>query len=250
MKICLAQHSPVSGDIEKNIKDHLSLIDQAIQHSAQLILFSELSITGYEPELADKLAVDSNDIRFQSFQEKADKHQITIAIGAPELVGNEIRISLIIFQPNKERVTYSKQLLHEDELPFFSCGFEQKFVVRENEKIAFGICYETLQEEHIQHANRCDATLYLASVAKPQQGIEKAMKHFPTFSKKYQTPILMANCVGFYDNFLGVGQSAIWNENGKLVEHMDSDSIGFILYDSNLKTTEKVVINNTVQTVK
>jgi predicted amidohydrolase len=55
MKICVAQTKSVKGDVLKNIENHLKFIELALAFSADLIIFPELSLTGYEPELAGKM---------------------------------------------------------------------------------------------------------------------------------------------------------------------------------------------------
>lgn len=47
MKIAVAQVTSVLGDIEKNIKHHIEFCDRAIENNADLIVFPELSLTGY-----------------------------------------------------------------------------------------------------------------------------------------------------------------------------------------------------------
>lgn len=47
MKIALAQIAPTLGNLEKNIKKHIACIDKAIKQKADLIVFPELSLTGY-----------------------------------------------------------------------------------------------------------------------------------------------------------------------------------------------------------
>lgn len=47
MKVAVAQITCVIGDIEKNIKHHLKFCDEAIKNNADLIVFPELSLTGY-----------------------------------------------------------------------------------------------------------------------------------------------------------------------------------------------------------
>lgn len=46
-RIALAQINPALGDYDKNIKKHLSFIDKAIKKKADLVVFPELSLTGY-----------------------------------------------------------------------------------------------------------------------------------------------------------------------------------------------------------
>lgn len=46
-KIALAQISPKLGDFDSNMKKHLHYIDRAIRKKADIIIFPELSLTGY-----------------------------------------------------------------------------------------------------------------------------------------------------------------------------------------------------------
>lgn len=63
MKISIAQIEPVKGDIERNLARHLLFIEAALEKKADFIMFPELSLTGYEPELAEELATDAGDER-------------------------------------------------------------------------------------------------------------------------------------------------------------------------------------------
>jgi predicted amidohydrolase/GNAT superfamily N-acetyltransferase len=239
MKICIAQTKSEKGNIQRNIENHLEFIERAIKLKADLIVFPELSITNYEPDLAKELATDVESNIFSPFQEISNKNEITIGVGMPTQSTDGINISMLIFQPNKERTTYSKQMLHLDELPYFVCGNEQVILTIKGQKIAIGICYETLQREHFLNAKNQGTDIYIASVAKPKGGIEKAYKHFPQITKEFNTPILLSNCVGYCDNFISVGQSAIWNKKGELIEQLDSNNQGLLIYDTKTERTEK-----------
>ena len=72
MKIAVAQTRPVKGDIKANIEHHKKMINLAISHGADMIIFPELSITGYEPELAKELATNQDDSRFDELQQISD----------------------------------------------------------------------------------------------------------------------------------------------------------------------------------
>jgi len=239
MKICIAQTKSEKGNIECNIENHLEMIERAIKLKADLIIFPELSITNYEPDLATELVTDIESNIFSPFQEISNKNEITIGIGMPTKATHGINISMLIFQPNEERTVYSKQMLHSDELPYFSCGKYQTFLTINGVKIAIGICYETLQREHFLKAKRQGTDIYIASVAKPKGGMEKAYKHFPQIANEFNTPILISNCVGHCDNFMSVGQSAVWNKKGELIEQLDSNNQGLLIYDTQTEQTEK-----------
>jgi len=243
MKICLAQLQSSKGDVQKNIKNHIRLIKKAIQLKADLIVFPELSIIGYEPELAKELAASIDDELFDPFQKLSDQNKITIGVGMPTPSTDGVRISLLIFQPNKDRLVYSKQILHDDELPYFVQGDTQEYITVDQTKIAFGICYESLQREHFINTHHNGAEIYIASVSKPNRGIEKANSHFPSIAREFNTPVLMANSIGFCDNFMSVGKSAVWNKNGALLAQLDEAYEGLIVYDTNTETAIVEQIN-------
>jgi predicted amidohydrolase len=46
-KIALAQINPALGDVEKNVKKHIDYINKALKKKADLVVFPELSLTGY-----------------------------------------------------------------------------------------------------------------------------------------------------------------------------------------------------------
>ncbi|APY07603.1 hypothetical protein BWZ20_04505 [Winogradskyella sp. J14-2] len=239
MKICIAQTQSIKGNIQKNIENHLMLIERAIKLKADIIIFPELSITNYEPQLAKALATEVEDKLFNPFQELSNKNEIVIGVGMPTMATDGIQISLLIFQPNKARSVYSKQILHADELPYFVNGDKQTIFTIKEKKVAFGICYETLQETHFVNAIKNRVDVYIASVAKPQTGIDKANQFFSKMTKTYSIPIIMANCVGPCDNFISAGQSTVWNAKGERVSQLDTTHQGILIYDTETGHSEK-----------
>lgn len=232
MKICIAQTRPVTGNIAANITNHNKLIHLAVSYKSDAIFFPELSLTGYEPELAEGLATDLGDKRLDDFQQLSDSHKITIAVGLPTRSESGILISTIIFQPHKARQVYSKQHLHSDEFPFFTCGDQQLILTIGNTKVAPAICYEALLSEHSENVHQLGAQVYVACTAKTQNGVDKAFIHFPDVARKYSMTVLMANCVGHCDNFESVGNSAVWNSKGTLIRQLDGKSEGLLIFDT------------------
>jgi predicted amidohydrolase len=108
MKISVAQTRPIKGDITANIEIHKKLINLAVSHKTDSIFFPELSVTGYEPELGKELATNQDHKYFDDFQDISNKNKITIGLGMPTKLNSDVLISMIIFQPNKPRQTYSK----------------------------------------------------------------------------------------------------------------------------------------------
>lgn len=153
MKICAVQIKSEKGNIENNIENHKKWMDVAIFEKADFIFFPELSLTGYEPEIAKELATDQYDERLEEFQKISDLNEIVIGVGLPTKSELGILISMVIFQPSKTRRTYSKQILHSDEKPYFIEGNEQIILTVKDIKIALAICYESLQPEHSENAD-------------------------------------------------------------------------------------------------
>lgn len=239
MKISIAQTRPIKGDISANIDKHIKFIELASSLKATSIFFPELSLTSYEPELAKALATTQDDNRLDDFQKISDTKKLTIGLGIPTKSETGIKISMVVFQPDKPRITYSKQQLHTDEFPYFINGDEQVILKLDNKKVAPAICFESLQPNHSATVNKLGAEIYLASVAKSQNGINKALAHYPEVAKKYSMPVLMSNSVGFCDNFLSVGHSSVWTEKGQLAGQLDDQSEGIIVFDTDTKEVIK-----------
>ncbi|WAH64605.1 carbon-nitrogen hydrolase family protein [Xanthomonas hortorum] len=231
MKLIAAQIASIPGEIGKNISKHLDVTRLAASKDADVLVFPELSLTGYEPGLAEALAVHPTDRRFDEFQALSDRDGMLIAVGAPTkgTKGNEI--SMICFQPGLARRTYSKQHLHVDEYPFFTAGTEQLVLRHADHVLAPAICYESLQASHAEHAAESGAHVYMASVAKSERGVASAYSHYPMMAKTHFMTVMMANCIGAADNFIGAGLSAIWNSAGELVCSADTFQEALVAYD-------------------
>ena len=58
------------------------------------------------------------------------------------------------------------------------------------------------------------------------------MRHYPVIARRHKMYVIMANSIGPSDDFVSVGQSAAWNNCGKLLEQIDSESEGMLLMDT------------------
>ncbi|MFC4870896.1 carbon-nitrogen hydrolase family protein [Negadavirga shengliensis] len=232
MKICIAQTRPTAGDIPDNMESHKRWIAAAVLKNADMVFFPELSLTGYEPKLADGLAIDPDDKILDGFQVISDRENITIGAGVPTRHGSGIRISIAIFSPNQPRQVYSKQILHEDEFPYFENGRLQVVLECQNEKVSPAICYESLQTEHADKAAEMGVKIYVACVAKSAGGVVKAYNHYREIAIKHGMVVLMANSVGTCDDFISAGRSGIWNTHGELVAQLNDRDEGILLFDT------------------
>ena len=249
LKVCVAQIAPVKGNVHFNIERHKKLIDLAVSIEADLVIFPELSITGYEPLLAKELATEKDDSRFDVFQQISDGKKITIGIGMPLKSQEGISIGMIIFQPQQPRQVYLKEYIHSDEEPFFVCGKNSSNILPAmQEKIALAICYEISIPQHTATAVENGATIYIASVAKSVTGAANAIETLSATAKNYSMTVLMSNCIGYCDNFESGGRTSIWNSDGILVAQLDDKTEGVLTIDTKTQIVGKKYIESTVST--
>jgi predicted amidohydrolase len=232
MKICVVQTRPIKGDIQKNIESHKKFIDLAAANSAAMVIFPELSLTGYEPSLAQELATNQDDGRFDGFQTMSDAHQITIGVGIPTRnhLGN--CISMVLFQPHQPRCTYSKKYIHADEEPFFVRGQNFPSLQVNGDNVALAICYELSILQHAGDAAKSGADIYIASVAKTAAGVANASQRLAEIARQYNMPVLMSNCVGPSEDFVSAGGTAVWHNTGSLLGHLNDTDEGILIYDT------------------
>jgi len=232
MRIGIVQVKPVKGDIEHNIKNHKEWISKGIEKDVDLIVFPELSLTGYEPELAEELATNQNDKRFDDLQTLSDCNGITIAVGLPTREGENLFVSMIIFQPEKKRISYSKQYLFPTETPFFTAAKNPLTLNFETEVVAPAICYELSNKEHVEYAVKNNASIYLASVLNSIGGVDADLKKLSDIAKNHNMTTFMANYVGQSGGYDCAGKSSIWNNKGELIGQLDDRNEGLLVYDT------------------
>lgn len=232
MRICAAQTRPAAGDIPANIAGHKRLLDLAASGGAAVVIFPELSLTGYEPGLAREMATDPDDGRLEDFQRISDARLLTIGVGLPIRDGAGVSVGMVIFQPRKARQVYAKRYLDSDEEPFFVGGRSPVGLLGDGPQIALAICYELSVPEHAEDAFKRGAKIYFASAAKSAAGVEKATGRLSEIARKYSMTALMSNCVGRCDNFESAGGSAAWNDEGLLLGRLNDADEGIIILDT------------------
>ena len=78
---------------------HVELAETAANHGARFIVFPELSLTGYEPNLARELALKATDPKLKPLRKVAEEGVLTIVAGAPMLSDVGLHIAAFIFRP-------------------------------------------------------------------------------------------------------------------------------------------------------
>lgn len=227
--IALAQSASKRGKLEENLQTHQQLIELAAENGAQLIAFPELSLTGYEPDLASDLGFIEDDVRLNPLKELAARHQIIILAGAPFRTEEGLHIAAFILYPNREVKIYTKHYLHPGEEKFFIPGNLNPAIPLGQEKIAVAVCADIANPLHPEDAAKAGCTLYLASAFITPGGYEVDANLLKEYALQHQMPVMLANYSGNSGGFESAGRSALWSENGQLVGEFNGSGEGLLL---------------------
>ncbi len=225
-KIAVAQIPSEKGNIDKNIQDHVKAIQCAIEHAVSIVVFPELSLTGYEPELAENLALTLDDERLSSIQEIAVNNNTYVVVGAPLKTKDLPEIGAIIFCPDGGISSYSKMNLHPGEEKYFKAGKELKTIIVKNQKVAIAICADTNNPMHAKAYSENGASIYIAGVLITEGGYTPDTEKLNYYAEQYHMLVTMANHCQPTGGWQPVGKSSAWDENGILaVAGIDSKSL-------------------------
>jgi predicted amidohydrolase len=79
--LAVAQTVPVRGDVDANVAEHVRLV--AAREGARVIVFPELSLTGYELDLARDTAFSEKDPRLIPLLDLTSSCSMTVIVGEP-----------------------------------------------------------------------------------------------------------------------------------------------------------------------
>jgi len=132
LKISIAQISSRLADVEKNIEKHLTYIGQAIEAKSDIIIFPELSLSGYSvKDAVYDVAMKSDDRRLQPFYEASKK--ISICLGTVELTNNYEAKNTNLFLENGQLVARHRKVY----LPTYGVYEERRYFTPGNRFRAF-----------------------------------------------------------------------------------------------------------------
>ncbi len=237
--ICVAQTCPLRGDIDANLQEHLRLVQLAASHGARVVLFPELSLTGYELELADELGMSPDDARLGPFLDAASAHALTVIVGAPVRLGERLHIAALIVQPDCNVSLYTKQHLGafgesnrcDGELPpaeatVFEAGTLNPLVHVDDRLAGVAICADANQASHPQDAVAKGATSYLASMFVIPSEFDADSARLSGYAKLHAMPVAFANFGSATGGLATAGRSSIWSEQGELLVQLPASGSG------------------------
>jgi len=243
MILASAQPIPEDGNIGNNLTDHYRFINMAADFGSELIVFPEMSVTGYLREDAYKFAFTENDKRLEEFKRLSAEKKIIIIAGAPLKINTDLFIGSFIISPNGSLLIYTKQFLYPGEELYFkpSSDFNPMLEIN-NERISFSTCFDIENFIHAQNASVKNSTIYIPSIFYSYKSINDAHLLLAGIAEKYSTNILMSNYAGHTWGTESGGKSAFWDKNGDLIASLDGSGSGLLIVKKNKDNWERLAI--------
>ena len=217
LRFAIAQTRPVGGDIETNLEDHVRFTRLAAEKNADIIIFPELSLTGYEPALAGSLAIKPDDQILDRLVALSVEHDIAVIAGAPiaNTGGNPFIGS--ICTGSFGHYLYLKMNLHPGEERLFTGGDEVGILKVKDTAVGLAICADIAHSSHADAVSQRGAAIYAASAFITPQGYEKDSRLLQDHASGHGMAVGMANFCGESGGMESAGRSAMWDESGRLV---------------------------------
>ncbi len=230
MILASAQIKTIREDINANLEKHYEMVALATKKGADLIIFPELSLSGYEREKAKYLAFTEQDSRLNKLRTLSIEHDIIIIVGAPIILNDKMYIGSFIIKPDNSISHYTKQFLHTGEEVYFDSSFDYNPVINiKGEHISLAICADINNPKHAENASKTGTTIYLASIFFEPEDMLKAYRQLSSYANQYSMHVLMSNFTGPCWELEGGGKSAFWDDQGKIISTLGATDEDILL---------------------
>ncbi len=252
MKIAIAQINPVIGDFNHNLSRIGYYADKAKAFSCDLVVFSELTVSGYPPRdllekedfIAANIACLNNLVSSIS--------GIGVICGFvdknPDNEGNRLFNSAVLFENGKILHKVNKRLLPTydvfDERRYFEPGTKVVSFPYKEKRIGLTICEDVWNDKYaiknrVYHLNPVlmmiedGADLIVNISASPFHVGKREFRWdmLGSIAKKYDVPFVFANQVGGNDGVLFDGISAAFNRKGKMTVRAKDFEEDLVVFD-------------------
>ena len=159
LAIAVAQPLSVSHDIEANVEMHAAAVRSA---DARVVVFPELSLTGYELE---STAIAAGDQRLAPIAQACAEAGSLALVGAPVCgeAGNK-HISLLAIDGGGSAAAYHKMWLGGQEPEHFTPGNKPAVVEVDGWRLGLAICKDTGVAQHAADTAALGIDAYVAGV--------------------------------------------------------------------------------------
>ncbi|MEU6818581.1 carbon-nitrogen hydrolase family protein [Streptomyces sp. NPDC046860] len=218
MKIAAGQFTCVPADVAANVRQMTVLAGQARAQGAELVVFPELALTGYELEtvLADPgLWATADDPRLDMLR---DSGIATVVNCAAATGGPRPAIETLVFGADGELLTsYRKQHLFEHEQAVFTAGHHDGRFDFNGVRFALATCYDNHFPDLTARGSADGCQVHLASsLYGTGSGVDELTAIYPRIAKDSNMHVVLANHVGPAGAWTGCGRSSVWAPDGTL----------------------------------
>lgn len=237
--IAVAQTCPLAGDVEANLEEHLRLTQVAASRGAQIVVFPELSLTGYELSLAGELAFSEDDPRLLPLIEASASASAALIVGAPVRIGPRLHIGAFLLTPDRTPGIYTKHHLGAfspgasrdgtvppAEATVFQPGERDPLLRFGGNLAAVAVCADIGRASHPQRAAQRGARTYLASTFVIPSELEAETAKLRSYAVQHAMTVAFANYGSPTGGLRSAGRSAIWSGTGELLVQLDAAGSG------------------------
>lgn len=250
VRLALAQTNPVVGAIEANSQQIFEGVQTAANSGANLVLFGEMSVTGYPIEdLAGRMSfIEQAQDAVTKLAQKLNQHglgEIAVVIGHPALASASTKRNWAIAQ-NCASVLLGGKVLGKyakHHLPNYSVFDEYRIFVPGNELLTFdfhGLKFATLICEDIwqtggpvaqlQGAN-CDVVLVLNGSPFEIDKNDRRLQLVQELATNNNAAVAYVNLVGGQDDLVFDGDSIAVDSTGTLIARAAQFEADLLLLD-------------------
>jgi predicted amidohydrolase len=229
-RIAAAQIASVRGDIDRNIATHAAAIGVAASHDVAGLVFPELSLTGYEPDLASELAITADDPRLKPLLALARQHRIDVVVGAPLENGlAKPALGAVVLRANGETESYGKMHLGSSERAFFASGEKPLTLSVSGQKVGIAICANSAQPSHPRTYAELGASVYAAGVFLNDEWYATDVPRLVDHARRFGMLVLMANHADSIGSYVSVGKSTAWAPGGDLLAQAEGTESALLI---------------------
>jgi predicted amidohydrolase len=242
-KIAAGQIASVRGDMDRNLATHAMAMAAAAAHDVSVLVFPELSLTGYEPDLAADLAISAADERLAPLLALARQHQITAVVGAPLRNGTaKPSLGAIVLTASGGTRTYHKMHLGGSEPTYFTPGETPCVVAVAGHTIGIAICADSAQPSHPQVYADLGANIYAAGVFLNTEWYATDVPRLARYALRYGMLTVMANHAASVGTYTSVGKSAVWAPDGALLAQAEGAENALVIATNHAASWDAEVI--------
>ena len=221
MKILLAQLNNIVGDIKGNTSKALEILNKAKEESIDLVVFSELFLSGYPPEdlVLKRSFIKKCRISLDELTEFTNKKNLGFLIGLPILEDSNLYNAAALVD-NGKVIGFSKKINLPnysvfDEKRVFSKGKNSKTFNFRGTEIGIPICEDIWEKDVCEDLKKQGCDLLISPNGSPfdKYKIDQRKKIITERVSETETALIYVNQVGGQDELVFDGNSLAINPN-------------------------------------